>query len=544
MRIMTGGQALTQSLINNGVDTVFALPGLQLDHLFNAFYDAGDAIRIVQTRHEQGAAYMAFGYAQVSGKTGAYAVVPGPGLLNTTAALSTAYACKAPVLAITGQLPLASIGRGYGELHEIPDQLALISGLTKWAGRIECPGKAPEFVNEAFRQMHTGRKLPVELEMPMDAMGNKAEVELLPGQAMPAPAAPDENAVQEAARLLGQAKNPVIVYGSGVADSGPDLIELAEMLQAAIFSSRGAARGAVSDRHYLHQNLLGAQTVWKDADVVLAVGTRLEPQQSAWGVDDRLQIIHVEIDPDELGRFGSPAVGILADATLTLRELARLIPEHNISRSSRRAELSQVKEDSLVRLRDELGPQMAWVDALRASLDDDAIVVDELTQVGYAARFGFPVYHPRSYVISGFAGALGFGYATALGAKVACPERQVLSINGDGGFVYTMHELATAVQYGINVVAVVFNDNAFGNVRRDQIDRYDGRVIGSELHNPDFVALAESFGARGFKAVDPDELAGTIQQAFAAECPCVIEVPVGEFPTPFAIWAPQGIRQD
>src|SRR5215510_7637695 len=199
MTKMTGGKALVEMLCRHGVDTIFALPGVQNDALFVAFYDAGEALRVIHTRHEQGAAYMAFGYARASGKVGAYAVVPGPGLLNTTAALSTAYAANAPVLCISGQIPSDLISRGFGLLHEIPDQLGILRALTKWAARIYHPTETGKLVNEAFRQLHDGRPRPVALEMPLDVMALETEMALPPAGEAPAPTEPDSELIGKAA---------------------------------------------------------------------------------------------------------------------------------------------------------------------------------------------------------------------------------------------------------------------------------------------------------------------------------------------------------
>src|SRR5215467_10642355 len=193
MTRMTGGGALVEMLRRHGVDTIFALPGVQNDALFVALYDAGDELRVIHTRHEQGAAYMAYGYARASGKVGAYAVVPGPGLLNTTAALATAYAANAPVLCISGQIPSDLIGRGFGLLHEVPDQLGILRTLTKWAARINHPTETGKLVNEAFRQLRDGRPRPVALEMPLDIMALETEVALPdPEPPLPAPALDEE----------------------------------------------------------------------------------------------------------------------------------------------------------------------------------------------------------------------------------------------------------------------------------------------------------------------------------------------------------------
>src|SRR2546430_10026362 len=279
MTRMTGGGALVEMLCRHGVDTLFALPGVQNDALFEALYDAGDRLRVIHPRHEQAAAYMAFGYARASGKIGAYAVRPGPGVLNTTAALATAYATNAPVLCISGQIPSNLIGRGFGLLHEVPDQLAILKGLTKWAARIDHPSETGKRVNEAFRQLADGRPRPVALEMPLDIMALETEVALPdPEAALPAPS-PDGELIAQAAKLLAAAKQPLIYVGSGAAEAGAEVLALAEKLQAPVTNFTGG-KGNVSEREFLVQNRLRRHEAVGDVRGVLKVGHRFNPTQT------------------------------------------------------------------------------------------------------------------------------------------------------------------------------------------------------------------------------------------------------------------------
>ncbi len=530
---LTGGEAVVGSLKQHEVDTLFGVPGIQLDHLFNALHDERNALRVIQTRHEQGAAYMAYGYAASTGKPGVCVVVPGPGLLNATAAISTAYACNAPMLCVVGQIPSGAIGKGFGLLHEIPDQLALIRGLTKYAERADTLSEVPEVMRGAFEALYNGRPRPVEIEVPMDILAARGALELgAPGAASLGPAL-DADALESAAKLLGAAERPLIMVGGGIWGAEPALAALAEMLQAPVVMSRNAL-GALDDRHYLAQKYPVGHRLWADADVVLAVGTRLNPALPGWGTDEALKIVRIDIDPEEIGRAGSPDVAILGDAAGALAELVERTGAHNRARSSREAELIALKQGFIDELHQNLGPQMAYLDVLRAGLPDDGIFVEELTQVGYVARFGFPVYHPRSYIGSGYQGTLGFGFATALGVKVGNPDRPVLSISGDGGFMYNVQELSTAVQQGIDLVAVVFSDGAFGNVQRMQVEDYGGKVIATDLHNPDFVTLAESCGAQGLRANSLSELGRALETGFATPGPTLIDVPIGNTPAPWA----------
>jgi acetolactate synthase I/II/III large subunit len=532
MTRMTGGQALVRALEAHGVDTIFGIPGVQMDHFFNALHDERNSIRVIHTRHEQGAAYMAFGYAAATGKVGTYAVVPGPGLLNTTAALSTAYANNAPVLCVAGQIASQLIGRGVGVLHEIPDQLSLIKGLTKWAARADHPNEAPDMVREAFRQLSTGRIRPVEIEMAMDVLGQSAELEIGAPTIAPPPPEPDPELITNAAKLLGGAKRPLIFAGGGAVDAGPELLALAEALQAPIIASRNAL-GVVDDRHYLSQGFTAGHRLWADADVVLGVGTRLNPQIPSWGMDDDLKFVRIDIDPVEVTRVHRPAVGIVSDARTGLAALVDAIGAHNRQRDSREAELIKLKSDIRAELHENLGPQMAFLDAIRAELPEDGVFVEELTQVGYVSRLAFPVYHPRGFISTGYQGTLGFGFATALGVKVARPDTPVVAISGDGGFMFNVQELATAVQQGIGLVTVIFKDGAFGNVQRMQKEDHGGKVIATDLHNPDFAKLAELFGAQGLRADTPDQLRDVLRKGFDTAGPTIIEVPVGEMPSPW-----------
>jgi acetolactate synthase I/II/III large subunit len=541
MTRMTGGGALVEMLRRHAVDTIFALPGVQNDALFVAFYDAGEALRVIHTRHEQGAAYMAFGYARASGKTGAYAVVPGPGLLNTTAALATAYATNTPVLCLSGQIASDQIGRGFGVLHEIPDQLGILRRLTKWAARIEHPTEAGKLVNEAFRQLRDGRPRPVGVEIPPDVLALETEVKLPAAEAPPPPTESDPEQIDKAAALLAEARKPLFFVGSGAVGAGAEVLAIAEMLQAPIVSFTGG-KGIVSDRHFLVQPALAGHELWRDTDVVLAVGTRLNQPQMRWGVDRDLKLIRIDIDPVEIARFQRPAVGIVADARLALAALHRALEPLNIRRPSRKDELEALKARTLSGLADKLGPQCAYLKVIRAELPDDGIYVEDLTQVGYVGRMAFPVYRPRTYIHSGYEGTLGFGFATALGAKVGRPDLPVVSVSGDGGFMYNVQELSTAVKHGIDIVAIVFADGAFGNVRRMQKQDYGNRLIGVDLENPQFPKMAESFGVAGVRTTTPEGLGRELAAALKRRGTTLIEVAVGEMPDPWKVIIPPRVR--
>lgn len=532
MSEQSGGEALVQSLIQNGVETLFALPGVQLDAFFNALYDARDRIRVITPRHEQGAGYMALGYSLASGDVGAYAVVPGVGLLNTFAALATAYTANARVLAIAAEIPSALIGKGWGLLHEIPDQLGMMRHLTKWAERIDHPREVPAKVGEAFRQLRGGRPRPVGLEMPMDRLFAVENVAPAGPFAPEPPPEPDPAQVRAAAARLGAAKRPLILAGGGVFGAEEELQALAEALQAPV-STHWMGRGTISAAHPLAVVDPVGRELWPQADVVLALGTRLYHQRTMWTQVPGQTHIAVNLDTEDLANTGAE-LALRADAKLTLRALLAELPKHNRARKPRAPEIGRLRKRVERGWAKTLGPQVAWLRAIRRALDPDGIFVDELTQIGYVSRFALPVYRPRSYLCCGNQGTLGWGFATALGAKVARPDCQVLAVAGDGGFLYTASELATAVHFKIPVVAVVFNDGAYGNVKRMQEQDYGGRVLGSELTNPDFVRFAKSFGAAGYRAKSPRALERALADAFKQNVPAVIEVPMGDVPDPWA----------
>ena len=532
MSKMTGAEAIIKSVRRYGVDTIFGLPGGQTYHLFDAIYNEGDNLRIFNSRHEQGVAYMAYGYARSTGRTGVYTVVPGPGILNTTSALCTAYAGNERVLCLAGQIPSQWIGKGVGFLHEIPDQLGILQRLTKWAERIETPADAPRLVNRAFRELNSGRIRPVALEMSPDIMGLREDVELLPASPVPEPLQADPDLIEAAARLLGKAKNPLIVIGHGCVDAGPELLQVAEILQAPC-TTLWSGKGIIDDRHYLSQPYSAGHRIWATADVVLAAGTRLDNPQLQWGLDENLKIVRIDIDAAQIGNIANPEIGIVADAKYALSDLVTALARHNTARKSRREELTARKTAMFKKFEQNVGPQMRILKVIREELPEDGFLVDEVTQVGYASWYGFPVYRPRYFIGSGYQGNLGYGYSTALGVQIANPGRKVVVLGGDGGFMYQATEMATAVKYRLNLVNIVFNNHSYGNVQRAQQEEFGGNVIGSDLSNPDFVRFAESFGAPGFRVETPEQLRKALQAAFKETGPVLIEMPSTGMPSPW-----------
>ena len=533
MARLTGGEALAKQLAREGVRVVFGLPGVQLYGAVAGLRDER-SISFITARHEQATTYMADGYARAGGGIGAALVVPGPGLLNAAAGLSTAYSASSPVLMIAGQVPRRNIGRDVGVLHEVNDQMDAIAGVTKWRRRVLEVGDVASAVRAAVRQLRSGRPRPVHIEFPPDVLEDESDVTLLPPADDDRAAAP-ETAIVTAVQMLVAAQRPVIYAGGGAVLSGAHeaLVAIAEHVQAGI-ATTAEGKGVVSETSDLS---LGA-ALWPknplrryldSADLVFVVGSRL----ALAGFQPGQQVVQVDVDPDEIGRNHGLTFGVVGDARLTLeRMLERL--RATAPRASRKAERETLRAE-LAAL-DTQEPNASILRSLRAGTPEDAIVIAGMTQIGYYSRPFWPVYHPRTYLTSSYSGNLGFEYPTALGAKVACPDRPVIAICGDGGFMYNAQEMSTAVKYGINAVAVVFNDEAFGNVARD-LDEAWGGSFAADLRNPDFMKLADAYGVAGLRAEKPTDVGDLVKKALALERPALIEVRVGRMGRP-AFFAP------
>ena len=524
MPLSSGGEAIVSGLVAHGVDTVFGLPGAQIYGLFDAFHQA--QLKVIGARHEQACGYMAYGYARSTGGPGVFSVVPGPGVLNAGAALLTAFGSNEPVLCLTGQVPTPFLGKGRGHLHEMPDQLATLRTFVKWADRIEYPDAAPAMVGRAFQEMLSGRRGPVSLEMPWDVFTQRAEV----GPArvfdrFPAPQ-PDPDRIKSAAALIADSKTPMIFVGSGAIHAGDEILELAELIDAPVVAFR-SGRGIVSNAHELGLTMAAAYRLWPQTDLMIGIGTRLElPTMSRWPFrPDGLKSIRIDIDPSEMRRY-TPDAAVISDAQAGTRELLAAVRKRGYRKASgRRAAIREASATALKQIQ-QIQPQMAYLNILREVLPSNAIVTDELSQVGFASWYGFPIYEPRTFITSGYQGTLGSGFPTALGAKVAHPNKPVVAISGDGGFMFGVQELATAVQFNIGVVVLVFNNNSYGNVRRDQLERFDGRVVASDLVNPDFVKLAESFGVSAARVTSPKTFRAALEKALAHGGPYLIDIEV------------------
>src|SRR5882762_6761674 len=420
MNVGSGGDALVAGLKAHDILTVFGLPGAQIYGLFDAFHRGG--MRVVGARHEQACGYMAFGAARATGRSAAFAVVPGPGVLNAGAAMLTAFGCNEPVLCLTGQVPTAFLGKGRGHLHEMPDQLGTLRTFVKWADRIEYPDDAPAKVSRAFQEMLSGRRGPVSLEMPWDVFTQRAQVAgSKPFDPFPAPQ-PDPDRIKAAAALIKGSKTPMIFVGSGAIHARGEILELAEMIDAPVVAFR-SGRGIVSNAHELGLTMAAAYKLWPRTDLMIGIGTRLElPTMTRWPYrPDGLKSIRIDIDPAEMRRY-TPDVAVIADAKAGTHELAATVKKAGFSKTSGRRTAIREATAAAQQEIQKVQPQMAYLKILREVLPHNAIVTDELSQVGFASWYGFPIYEPRTFLTSGYQGTLGSGFPTALGAKIANPD--------------------------------------------------------------------------------------------------------------------------
>lgn len=542
---MTGGKAVVESLKREGVEFVFAVPGVQIMHIFDAFYGEPE-IRLLTVRHEQSTIYMADGYARVKGKPGVGLVVPGPGVQNASAALGTAYACSSPVLLIAGQVESYNLAQDKGALHEINDQLDIVRPVTKWCQRVMSGKDIPGAIHEAMHQMGTGRPRPTEIEIPWDVLGTPAEITLVSKGQYPR-ALPRQEEVSRAADLLLSAKKPLIWAGGGaiLADASPELAELVQALGAPV-ATTPEGKGVISEDHPLslgaaYYGFGAVRWATPKADVILAVGTRFTSQmRPGTALKAPQKLIHLDADPAVIGKNFPAEVAMVADAKAGLRALVGEIRRRRGSQDSSepwpQPELRDYRGKHQRGLREKAPLQTEIIMTLRQELEEEAILVTGVTNIGYWCNLAYTAQRPRTFLTSSYFATLGYAFPTALGAKVAAPDRPVVCVVGDGGFMYACAELATAVRYGINLITVIFTDNAFGSTKSDQQVNFQGRVLGTDLNNPDFVKLAELFGAKGLKA-DPEQLGRVLREALEAKQPVVIEVPIPTLIPPFQIYS-------
>jgi len=538
MPIMTGGEALSSSLAREGVEVIFGLHGVQVLGFVDALHRMKE-IRWVTVRHEQTTAYMAYGYARTTGKIGVATVVPGPGALNAAAAVGTAYAASTPVLLLSGQIPSHQIAQKTGALHEIDDQLDVFKTITKWNHRVTEVEAIPEAVQQAMYQLRTGRPRPVELEVPSDLLTLNADVELL--EPLPiSDSHADIDQIRKAVGLLADASHPLIWAGGGVitGNASAELTAIAEKLNSPVITTP-EGKGAISGEHPLCLGVISAgpsaasQTLPK-SDVILVIGSRFITARSAWKPLPEQKIIQIDIDPTELIRHPEVHLGIEADSQNALQSLLEELPD-NIKSEWQVLDLVTIKEKVFQQIEGIAPLQVEIFRTINAHLHGKGILVTDVTNLGYWCHPLSPVSSPRSSITSSYFGTLGYAFPTALGAKFGNPERTVVALCGDGGFLYAASDLATAVKESLNLIVLVFVDNAYGTCIREQKNQFEGRTFGSDLLNPDFALLAESFGARGIRLFGNEELGDALQSAMTENRPTVIEIPVPSMVVPWEV---------
>lgn len=537
---MTGGRAIAAALRHEGIEHVFGIVGTHNCPLYDGVYHE-PSIRAVTVRHEQGATLMAAGYARASGKVAACFVVPGPGLTNALTGMGMAYSESAPMLVFGGQNALSQLEREGDHFHELRNSLAVGASVSGYATRLAQAADVPAVVREALRSIHSGRPRPAYIEVPLDVQLGEAEVAMLPSEDFRRPAG-DAAAIARAAQALRSAKRPFILAGGGVATAqGSDaLAKVAEALGAPVVTSI-FARGVISDRHPL---ALGDgwgrldlyDELQREADLVLVVGSRIDVV-SDWSLGAKLppRIVQVDIDPGVIGRRRPVEVGVVGDAGAVLAALAR---ELGGGAPKSWCDVTAFRARKRARLLERAAPAAQVIEDLRASVPDDTIFVDDLTMVGYWLPVVMDAYAPRTVLHPGTYGTLGYALPAAIGAKLACPTQPVVAVSGDGGFLFTPQELSTAVTEKLDLVVLVFNDNAYGAIKTYQDRVFAGRRIGTHLANPDIVQLGRAFGCQA-ERVEAAQVGAAVKRAQQAGGTWVIEVPFApDGPANLPPWMP------
>ncbi len=542
MALMTGGRAVVESLKAHGVDTVFGIISTHTMHIYDALYDEQESIRFIGGRHEHALGFMADGYSRVTGKPGVLFTSGGPGAADSMGSMGEAYHASSKVLQVTANCELELIDSGKGAIHEAKDQLGMFRSVTGWNALIDNLDSLPDYFLEAFQRFSSHRPRPVELEVPTDLFEKRADVEILPPRDM-APAQPDEGRIEQAAKALKEAKRPIIWVGRGVmlAEATAELRQLAERLGAPVASAT-TGKGAFPDDHPLGLGVgefggMRGESPLEDflgkADLMLLIGSSMAYHRTVQqGLKLPANIVQIDIDPGEIGKNYPASLGVVGDAKTALGQILSLIDSEGAgSNGGYAAEVARLKEDLHRSLTAQYPNEMRTLEGIRGVLARDAVVVGDATVPNYRASRCLPFYEPNTYLGPNSWAGLGFGFPAGLGAKVGAPEKQVVVITGDGGFQYNIQELGTALQYGISPVVLVFNDNAWGVLKGMQRDTFNGRYMGTELRNPDFVKLAEAYGAGASRVRSLDELTKALGDALASNVVHLIEV---ETPDGFA----------
>jgi acetolactate synthase-1/2/3 large subunit len=520
---MKGGDILIECLKEQGVRCVFGMPGTQNLHIYDALLRRGGGfINHYLIRHEYAATLMADGYARSTGEVGVALTVPGPGASNASTGILEAFTDCGPVLLITGQSDSKFYSRDPSKMFHGLDQMRLFDSITKYQAIAYAAEEIPTVVEEAFRAMRAGRPGPAVLEFPADVIQGTSDVTIPPRVNRPTGPLPNSSDVHAAAVALKGSRRPILFVGSSVIHAGAcDLLrQLAEKLNAPVVVTR-RGKGALPDDHPLAlQNSVGFQAheAFKVADCTLAVGPRFTSlDTNDWGFQFPRPLIQVDEDGSEIGREYPCDIGVIGDLKLTLEALIEEVDE-----------CEGTWKTSLDEIRARFATQapLPLLSEIRQVLPPEGIMAVDVHAIGYASFAEFPVKQPRTFLYPCIALALGYAFPAALGAKIAHPDKPVVCFSGDGGMMLGISELATAVMYNINVVTVIVKDEALSSIKGAQQKFCNGRIIDSELLNPDFVKLAESFGAYGKRVDNLMDFRSSLQDALAADRPALIEVPM------------------
>lgn len=530
----SGAELVVRALETAGVDTVFGIPGVHTLALYDALPKSG--IRHVLARHEQGIGFMADGYARATGRTGVAFVITGPGVTNIATALGQAYTDSSPVMVIASNNPRATVDGMRGSLHDLKDQLGVLRAVTKSAMRVNTARDAANAVLGSLAIAQTDRPLPVAVEFPLDVLDEQTDVE--PGRLIPAACRrePDQTAVDEAAKRLASAKRTVIYCGGGAVSSAAQnaIVSIAEALNAPVITSIQGKGAIPAD----HPNYAGSawgegnavDDLIRQADCMLIFGSRMGAQATYdFTMTFPREVIRVDIDPVELTLNVNPTLAIQADSAAAATAIAAQLKGHeHVEGGYSRQQIAEARASS------EAGSYHAerreWPDAIRAALPRDGILVTDMTQMAYVATATYPVYEPRTFLFPNGYGTLGFSLPAAIGAKIGQPDKAVVSVVGDGGFQYSMGELAVAIQERIGLPIVIFNDNTYSAVKEAQKWEREARYNAVDLvGNPDFQKLAAAYGIPAVKVTAPGDLTNEIRTALGRDLPTIIEVPTEQW---------------
>ncbi len=531
---MTGGRAVVEALVREGVDTVFGIPGVHTMEIYDAFCDHEGQIRHIVTRNEGGAGFMADGYARATGKVGVGLVITGPGVTNAATALGQAYSDSSPVLLISSQNQSDHMDRDVGALHQLKDQLAMTAACAAWSHRVTDPAGVPVAISDAFAYLRTHRPRPVHVEVPTDVLDAEAEMEFAAptgGRSF----SPSADEIARTADILVAAGRPLIWAGGGAAGASDALTQIAELLDAAVIMT-SAGKGVVDENHPLSlgSNLRSERMLEfiGTSDAVLAVGSELGVVDTGGSVQFPKALIRVDVDPPGGDRLYRPCLEIQSDAGIFAEQLLRLLRQMMVEAAAAsesgpggkdafRGEIADLR-DSILEEGSNDSEIRAILDVLRQSLLPEDVVVCDMTMLCYRATSLYLAERPRTFLFPRGFGTLGWSMPAAIGAKLGRPDRNVVSISGDGGLLFTVGDLATAVKYRLPLPILLMNNESYGVVGRMQRRRY-GREIGTDICNPDFVQMAEAFGARGRRLTDAAQLPAVLNEAFSADGPTIVE---------------------